>query len=78
LGAPGGIARIVVSRSRTASVSKLSVKDIDTGKVRFVFREFPLETKGCGSLDAGALHRQRRCREYFGAVTLEKTGSSRC
>jgi hypothetical protein len=35
-----------------------------------VFREFPLEIKA-GSLDAGALHRQRRCREYSGAVTLE-------
>jgi hypothetical protein len=27
--------------------------------------------QGRGRLDAGALHRQRRCREYFGAVTLE-------
>jgi hypothetical protein len=36
-----------------------------------VFREFPLDIKAAARLDAGALHCQRRCREYFDAVTLE-------
>ncbi|XSC46760.1 thioredoxin domain-containing protein [Bradyrhizobium sp. RDT10] len=38
----------------------LRSKYIDTGKVRFVFREFPLDIKAAAASIPGALHRQRR------------------
>lgn len=34
---------------------------IDTGKVRFIFREFPLGSGGARGLGAGPLRRQGRC-----------------
>ena len=35
-------------------------KYVDTGKVRFIFREFPLDPLAAARLDAGALRRQRQ------------------
>jgi len=34
----------------------------------FVFREFPLDIKAVGSLDAGAMHRADDAEKYLGAV----------
>ena len=39
---------------------KIKSEYIDTGKIRYVFREFPLDIKAARRLDAGALHRQGR------------------
>ena len=37
---------------------ELKKRYIDTGKVRFIFREFPLDPLAAGAFDAGALRRQ--------------------
>jgi protein-disulfide isomerase len=48
----------------TGVFPSLRSKYIDRGRVRFVFREFPLDVKAAAA-STGAHHRKRRCRAIF-------------
>jgi len=57
-------------RSPRPCFRKIKSEFIDSGKIRFVFREFPLDINGGGGFDAGALHRKDDSGKYFAVVDL--------
>jgi hypothetical protein len=77
LGAPGGHCQNCCFTLANGFRSGAIGQDIDTGKVRFVFREFPLEIKAAAaSMLARSIANEDA--ENISAPSRWKTGSSRC